>query len=479
MDNDVIIRRNFKVNVQCQYILEPILSINTPYRILIFSPSLMHSSFLLTIVVAAIGFLVFYGKFILHQDNKDIDFSSSLSLSSPPSSLSRNWIHDVFSSFRGEDVRKDFLSHIQKGFERKGIRQFNDYEIERGESISFQLIRAIRGSKIAVILFSRNYASSKWCLDELMEIMKCRRELGQIVIAIFYKVDPSDVRNQSGDFGKVFRKTCAGKTKEEIRRWRTALAEVATIAGYHSSNWDNEAAMIENIATDVSKKLTFSMRSIDFNDLVGMRAHMENMNQLLYLDMDEVRMIAIWGLPGIGKSTITKFLYNQLSNRFQVSVFVKNIKALYTRPNAEFMSLLIYHNDSEVLNLQVERERLKLKKVLVVIDNLDGSVNLDDILKETQWFGPGSRVILAVQDRKLLKEYKIKYSYRVSLPSDHEALQIFCMAAFGQKFPKDGFEDLARKVLNIAGKLPLRLKIMGSYFRGMTREEWIENIDPF
>ncbi|VVB04194.1 unnamed protein product [Arabis nemorensis] len=66
--------------------------------------------------------------------------------------------------------------------------------------------------------------------------MNCRRELGQIVIAMFYKVDPSDVRKQTGDFGKVFRKT-AGKTKEEIRRWRVALAEVATIAGYHSSNW--------------------------------------------------------------------------------------------------------------------------------------------------------------------------------------------------------------------------------------------------
>ncbi|CAN7044847.1 unnamed protein product [Brassica rapa subsp. trilocularis] len=154
--------------------------------------------------------------------------------------------------------------------------------MERGESISFQLVRAIRGSKIAVVLFSKNYASSKWCLDELVEIMKCRREFGQIVIVVFYNVDPSDIRKQTGDFGKVFRKTCAGKTNEEIRRWRVALAEVAVIAGYHSSSWlvlfdifvDNEADMVENIATDVSKKLTQFRRSIDFNyDLVGMGSH--------------------------------------------------------------------------------------------------------------------------------------------------------------------------------------------------------------
>lgn len=145
----------------------------------------MDSSLFRTIIVAAIGFSALY---ILDQETREDDTfsssSSSLSLSSSSLSLSRNWTHDVFPSFHGEDVRKDFLSHIQKGFERKGIIQFSDNEMERGESISFQLVKAIRGSKIAVVLFSRNYASSKWCPDELVEIMKCRREFGQIVIAV-------------------------------------------------------------------------------------------------------------------------------------------------------------------------------------------------------------------------------------------------------------------------------------------------------
>ncbi|CAN6849123.1 unnamed protein product [Brassica oleracea] len=387
----------------------------------------MDSSLFRTIIVAAIGFLALY---ILDQETREDDTfssssSSSLSLSSPSLSLSRNRTHDVFPSFHGEDVRKDFLSHIQKGFERKGIIQFSDNEMERGESISFQLVKAIRGSKIAVVLFSRNYASSKWCLDELVEIMKCRREFGQIVIAVFYKVDPSDIRKQTGDFGNVFRKTCAGKTNEEIRRWRVALAEVAAIAGYHSSNWDNEADMVENIATDVSKKLTQFRRSIDFNyDLVGMGSHLEEMRRLLYLDSDEVRMIGIWGLPGVGKSTITRFLFKQLSQRFNIGA---------TRC----------------------------------------------MMKKSPWFGPGSRVVVAVQDRDVLEAHRIGYVYRVALPSDYEAMQIFCMAAFGQKFPKDGYEDLARRVCNIAGRLPLRLKIMGSYFRGMSKQEWVDKIDPF
>ena len=199
---------------------------------------LMDSSFCFRFCVAAVTFFtlfMFYRKFKYYQESKAI--VSSLSLSSTPSPLSRNWKHHVFPSFHGEDVRKSFLSHILKEFRSKGIDPFIDNEIERSKSIGPELIEAIRGSRIAIVLLSRNYASSSWCLNELVEIMKCREDLAQTVMVIFYQVDPTDVKKQAGDFGKVFQKTCKGKRKEDIERWRQALAQVAQIAGYHSSNW--------------------------------------------------------------------------------------------------------------------------------------------------------------------------------------------------------------------------------------------------
>ncbi|CDY61660.1 BnaCnng38210D [Brassica napus] len=335
----------------------------------------MDSSFFLTTVAAAVGLFTLLRKLRIHKDNVEKDSSSSSSSSSyssssvlPPSSPSRIWTHHVFPSFRGEDVRRDFLSHIQMELQRKGITPFVDNEIKRGESIGPELIKAIRGSKIAIILLSRNYASSKWCLDELVEIMKCREEFGQTVMAIFYKVDPSDVKKLTGDFGKGFGRTCAGKTKEDIGRGREALAKVATIAGYHSSNWDNEAAMIEKIATDISNMLNNFTPSSDFEELVGMRAHLEKMEPLLCLDSDEVRMIGIWGPPGIGKTTIARVAYNQLSNSFQLSVFMDNIKAICSRPcsddysaklqlQQQFMSQITNHKDMVVSHLGVASNR--------------------------------------------------------------------------------------------------------------------------
>ncbi|KAH0894385.1 hypothetical protein HID58_056814, partial [Brassica napus] len=257
-------------------------------------------------------------------------------------------LHDVFPSFRGEDVLINFLSHLKKEFKRKGTTPFIDNEIRRGESIGPELIRAIRESKITIILISRSYASSKWCVDELVEIMKCKEELGQTVIPVFYKIDPSDVKKLTGYFGK-----------EDTEKWRHALEKVATIAGYDSSTWDNEAAMIEEIATDVSNNLINS----------GPSTHMEKMKPLLCLDSNEARMIGIWGPSGIGKSTIARFLFSQHSHDFQLSVFMENIKRYYPRPcfdeysaqlqlQKEFLSQIINHEGVSICHLGVAQDRV-------------------------------------------------------------------------------------------------------------------------
>ena len=60
----------------------------------------------------------------------------------------------------------------------------------------------------------------------------------------------------------------------------------------------------------------------------------------------------------------------------------------------------------------------------------------------------------------------------MDFPQNDEALQIFCMYAFGQKAPNDSFEQLAWEVIELSGKLPLGLRVMGSYFKGMSKEEW-------
>ncbi|XP_056844990.1 probable disease resistance protein RPP1 [Raphanus sativus] len=441
-------------------------------------------------LLCTILFSIVYGKSRV-QENRVIAYSPSSSSSSPPSPQSSLPIHDVFPSFHGADVRISFLSHFLKECRSKAINLFIDNDITRGEFIGPELKKAIRGSRIAIVLLSKRYASSSWCLDELVEIMKCKEEIGQTVMPVFYEVDPSDVNKQAGEFWKVFKKTCKGKPNEVIRKWSQALAKVATLAGYNSMNWDSDAKMIEDVATEVANKLFNSTPSRDFDEFIGMEAHMNKISRVLRTDLDEVRMIGIWGPAGIGKTTIARCLFNRLSRTFQYSVFLMNVKAMYTPPvssddynvklylQQKFLSQLLNQKeeDFKISHLGVARDRLNDKKVLVVLDDVDRLVQLEAMANETQWFGHGSRIIVTTQDRKILKAHEITDIYKVDFPSDCEAIQMFCMYAFGQKFPKDGFEKLVREVTRLAGKLPLGLRVMGSYFRGMPKEEW-ENALP-
>ncbi|CAL9241988.1 unnamed protein product [Arabidopsis halleri] len=198
-------------------------------------------------------------------------------------------------------------------------------------------------------------------------------------------------------------------------------------------------------------------------------------------------MIGIWGPAGIGKTTISRVLYNKLFHQFQLGAIIDNIKVRYPRPchdeysaklqlQKELLSQMINQKDMVVPHLGVAQERLKDKKVLLVLDDVDALVQLDAMAKDVRWFGLGSRIIVVTQDLKLLKAHGIKYIYKVDFPTSDEALEIFCMYAFGQKSPKVGFEQIARTVTTLAGKLPLGLRVMGSYLRRMSKQEWARSI---
>jgi len=247
---------------------------------------------------------------------------------------------------------------------------------------------------------------------------------------------------------------------------------------------DNEADMIGIVTTDISNTLNISTPSSDFSDLVGMEDHMKKLERMLYLDLNDVRMIGIWGPPGIGKTSIARVLFRKHSDSFDLSVFMETVKG-YTRPGCsdehglklhlqqQFLSQIFNQKDVEVPHLGVVQDRLRDKRVLVVLDDVDQSAQLEAMAKENKWFGPGSWIIITTQDRRLLKAHGIKDVYKVDLPPPDDAFQIFCMYAFGKTSPKHGFEELAWEATYLSGIHPSGIKSMGSYFRKMSKPEWV------
>ncbi|XP_061365228.1 uncharacterized protein LOC133308602 [Gastrolobium bilobum] len=165
--------------------------------------------------------------------------------------------HEVFLSFRGEDTRKTFTSHLYAAFKRAEIKTYIDYNLERGDEISGTLLRAIEDAKLSVIVFSKNFGTSKWCLEEVKKIIECKKTRGQIVVPVFYDTEPTHVRNQTGSFESAFARheqNFQGRLNK-VQKWRDALREAANLSGWDCSVDRLESEMVEEIAMDVLQKL--------------------------------------------------------------------------------------------------------------------------------------------------------------------------------------------------------------------------------
>ncbi|CAK7328817.1 unnamed protein product [Dovyalis caffra] len=251
------------------------------------------------------------------------------------SSAVPRWKYDVFLSFRGEDTRYNFTSHLYDALRRKQIKTFIDDELERGEEITASLLRTIEESKISVIIFSKKYASSPWCVDELVKILECKKEYGQIVLPVFYHVCPSDVDEQTGSFGNAFAELESNfkEKMDQVPRWRTDLTNAANISGWDSqvirivgleiAISEPESKLVNEIVQHILKKLN-NTSSSDLKGLVGMDSRMEQIKTLLCTESPEVHIVGIWGMGGIGKTTIAGEIFNHLAREYEGHYFLPN-----------------------------------------------------------------------------------------------------------------------------------------------------------
>ncbi|XP_040998910.1 disease resistance protein RUN1-like [Juglans microcarpa x Juglans regia] len=367
----------------------------------------------------------------------------------------------------------------------KGISTFKDDEkIGIGKPISPELLLAIEKSSVAVIVLSRNYASSTWCLQELVKIIECMKEREMRVLPIFYHVDPGDVRNQTGTFADAFAKheIRFEKNLEKVQTWRNALREVANLSGRHLQN-GRESEFIETIVDSIFRELSDTLSIVDEDSLIGIKYPVD---ELLYSHLQtwrdhEVRFI---GLCGIGKTTVARVVFQRIRFEFQACSFLDNVSAECNVDALleKLLSDMKLRSEKEKWDASkgraVIKNRLCFKKVLIVLDDVDKNEQLETLVGNCNWFGKGSRIIVTTKDKHLLKRhdgvrdeniYMVKglNEYNKDLDS-----KLFCQEAFGKPDCGIDFLDLCKDFVRYASGHPLALKVLGSSLFGKGREVW-------
>ncbi|GAU19086.1 hypothetical protein TSUD_79080 [Trifolium subterraneum] len=302
--------------------------------------------------------------------------------------------YDVFLSFRGEDTRGNFTSHLYAELCRKKIETFIDNRLGRGEEISPALYKAIEESKIYVIILSEHYASSSWCLDELTEILKCKDIYGREVIPVFYKVDPSNVRHHQR-FG------------DKVDAWKASLTQVAGLSGWDSEKTRPESTLVTEIVEDILKKLSSCFLS-DYEGKPGIDMHIEQIQSLLLLELPNVRITGIWGMGGIGKTTIASAVFEKLTTQFSYKIIILNVQQEIERVGldhvkSKYLSQLLGEDIKSSENNFSFDPRLKRTTVLLVFDDVKDADQLKDLIGTHSNFGQGSRIIVTSRNQQVLQ----------------------------------------------------------------------------
>ncbi|XP_008236613.1 PREDICTED: TMV resistance protein N-like [Prunus mume] len=406
-------------------------------------------------------------------------------VASSPSPSTNSWKYDVFLSFRGADTRYGFTDHLHSSLLRRGINTFmDDDQLERGQDISEVINPAIRESRIFIIIFSENYASSSWCLEELARIIEYKNPQQQIVIPVYYKVDPADVRNQKGPFGEAFvqHENRFKDDLEKVSRWRAALTEAANFPGMEVNNFGRESKFIHEITEMILQKLNRAYLTYETNYPVEIDSRIREMNDLLGDGVTDVRMVGIWGMGGIGKTTLAKAVYNSVAHKFEGSCFLGNVRENSEAPGGLVqLQKTLLHN---ILGLKISRvtdvysgvniikSRLRHKRVLLIIDDVDDLNQLKYLAGSSDWFGVGSRIIITTRNLHLLHAHGVDFTYIVRELESDEALELFSSNAFPTNRLPDDYQVLARRFVGYAQGIPLALTAMGSLLYKKSRDEW-------
>jgi hypothetical protein len=192
-------------------------------------------------------------------------------------------------------------------------------------------------------------------------------------------------------------------------------------------------------------------------------------------------LLGIWGMTGIGKSTIAEAIFYQIGPYFEKTCFLENVGVWQRSSGLVSLQEQLLGDIDKTTEIKIPtiesgrvilKEALRGKRVLLVLDNIDRLEQLNALCESPEWFGAGSKIIITTRDRHLLKEHGVEHVYKVKELDESESLELFNLVAFSQETSREGFAELSRQVVSYSEGLPLALTVLGRHLHSKKVDFW-------
>ncbi|KAF8018581.1 hypothetical protein BT93_H3462 [Corymbia citriodora subsp. variegata] len=390
--------------------------------------------------------------------------------------------YEVFLSFRGPDTRHDIADYLYNSLIRAGIWAYRDNEeLPIGEEIGPKLVQAIKQSEISIPILSKGYAASPWCLMELVQMVECEENWGRKIMPVFYNVAPSEVRYQTGSYDEAINLHIDKQryTDKTIQNWKAALSKVGALRG-----WELKGRGKGEFTEEVVQKLLIELKKNYLavsNCLVEMDDQVDQIMEKIGEQTTGTKIVGIYGMSGVGKTTLATLIYNKLSADFDNCCFLSNIRETKIESLQNQLISKVLRMEWPSINSINEgitkiKKRLSSKKVLLVLDDVDQNTQLEALVGQGEcWFGRGSKVIITTRNEEVLKDVDLKHEL-TEMDFNHSLL-LFSKHAFRRDHPPAEYIPLSEKAVEICGRLPLALEIIGSFLAGKDRKFWADTLE--
>ncbi|XP_054817629.1 putative disease resistance RPP13-like protein 1 [Prosopis cineraria] len=234
---------------------------------------------------------------------------------------------------------------------------------------------------------------------------------------------------------------------------------------------------LQSVSSRGIKRATTSL--VNESAVVGREDDKEKLLNMLLFNEDakdnDIGVITIWGMGGVGKTTLAQLLYNDkevgqhfdlkagacVSNNFNVFDVTKNL--------VESVTSKVYHNKNLDL-LRVELKNcLTNKKFLLVLDDIwnDKYSDWDDLVTPFRCGRRGSKIIVTTRQQRVAEITRTFPVYNLTPLSNENCWHLLAKHALRNEDPNKYtvLEAIGKKIARKRGGLPIAAKTIGGLLR--------------